>query len=146
MPDVHQLIYLSIFNTGRIDSPLKCLRDIVAVSRKNNARAGVTGYLIFDGDGFLQILEGKPDAVDRTFATIERDPRHRETRVIGRTTAHERAFADWSMAGYLRRPDEAAIFAQHGVDGPIAQAQLSAQQAFSLMKALAAAQPDPVAG
>lgn len=145
MPDVHQLIYLSVFNTGRVDSPLKCLRDIVAISQRNNARAGVTGYLIFDGDGFLQVLEGERDAIDRTFATIERDARHRETRIIGRLTAPDRAFVNWSMAGYLRRPDEAVIFAQHGVEGPFAQAQLTAEQALSLMKALAAAQPDLVA-
>lgn len=146
MPDVHQLIYLSVFNTGRVDSPLKCLRDIVSVSRRNNAHDGVTGYLIFDGDGFLQILEGERDAVDKTFARIERDQRHRETRVIGKTTADQRAFVNWSMAGYLRRPDEAAIFARHGVEGPIARAELSARQALSLTKALAAAQPEPVAG
>ncbi len=144
MTDVHQLIYVSVFNAGRVHGTLECLRDIVTISRKNNAPAGVTGYLVFDGSGFLQILEGERDRVDRTYAKIQSDPRHRETRIVGRLTAPEPAFRNWSMGGYLRRPDEALIFARHGVPGPITQVTFSADQALSLVKALAAAQPEQV--
>ncbi len=145
MPDAHQLIYLSVFNSGRVDSALECLRDILKVSRKNNARTGVTGCLIFDGYGFLQILEGENDAVDRTYEAIERDPRHRDSRIISRLTASERDFVKWSMADYLRRASEEAIFARHGVEGPVSRSLFSHGQALSLMKALAAARPETVA-
>ena len=49
---------------------------IVRVSRANNAAAGITGLLIFDGSLFCQVLEGPENAVRDMIAKIARDTRH----------------------------------------------------------------------
>jgi hypothetical protein len=48
---------------------------ILATSRRNNVRVGVTGMLLFHKDNYLQILEGPRASVLRLFATVEADPR-----------------------------------------------------------------------
>ena len=39
------------------------LRDLLAVSRRNNAREDVTGMMLYRGGSFMQVLEGPQDAV-----------------------------------------------------------------------------------
>ena len=81
--------------------------DILAASRRNNARCGVTGALIFNRGTFGQILEGPEDAVEETFLRIEADPRHDEVQVLDLKTIDAPAFGDWSM-GFVGRPSAAA--------------------------------------
>lgn len=90
-----QLSYISSARNP-IDQPL--LDDILAVSRRNNARDGVTGLLVVGGKRFLQVLEGPEGAVRATFARIEPDRRHRGCVVLARREVAERAFGHWSMA------------------------------------------------
>ncbi len=75
------------------------LLELLRISRANNAEAGLTGMLLYRGGRFIQVLEGPADTVDDLVATIRRDPRHGEMRVLLRETIEERAFADWTM-GY----------------------------------------------
>jgi hypothetical protein len=44
------------------------------------------------------VLEGPPDAVDRVFAGISRDPRHTTVRVVQDAMVERRDFGDWAMA------------------------------------------------
>jgi hypothetical protein len=55
---VTQLTYLSR-NAGAGDATTldEQLGQILEVSRRNNTRDGLTGYLVSDGTWFLQILE-----------------------------------------------------------------------------------------
>lgn len=140
MPEqIYQIVYRSTFRTARVASPLAALRDIVSVSSRNNARDGITGYLIFDGETFLQILEGERGAVETTYARIAGDARHRDATVLHEGMAAERAFGKWAMNGYLRGPADAAIFARHGVDGAVS-ADLSGPAVLALARELAAEQ------
>ena len=136
---IHQLVYRSVFRAARVVSPLQALRDIVAVSIRNNARDDITGYLIFDGETFLQILEGGSEAVEATFARISRDARHRDPQLLLAGAAAERAFSKWAMNGYLRREADAQIFARHGVPGAIPDV-ISGQSVLALARELAAEQ------
>ncbi|MCY0094128.1 BLUF domain-containing protein [Hoeflea ulvae] len=70
---------------------------ILAVSRDNNARAGITGMLLWADGVFIQILEGETGAVRRLAARIEQDPRHRNFMVMIEQKVAARAFSDWSM-------------------------------------------------
>ncbi|HXG99940.1 MAG TPA: BLUF domain-containing protein [Sphingomicrobium sp.] len=75
--------------------------SILSSARVNNPLEGLTGVLIFNGESFMQILEGGESAVDGLVARLRSDPRHcnmtiRDERLIG-----SRTFPDWSMA-YLR--------------------------------------------
>ncbi len=77
-----QLVYTSIYRAGRVSNELSALRSILSASRRNNQAAGVTGFLIFDRDSFLQVLEGPRDALDATMARIAQDDRHRDVSVL----------------------------------------------------------------
>ena len=82
--------------------------QILAVSRRNNARAAVTGALLFNHDCFAQTVEGAMHDVQATFERIQCDPRHRQTVVLQAGPARDRAFGDWSMA-YAGRVDATAM-------------------------------------
>ncbi len=73
------------------------LADILAVSRRNNARDGVTGALLYASGNVLQALEGPAAAVEATYARVHADPRHRGVLMLYRGTAAERSFPEWAM-------------------------------------------------
>ena len=74
------------------------VQDILDMSRRNYARDGISGALLFSGGCFAQALEGPQDAVEATFERIQCDERHTEVIVLAAGPIRERDFADWSMA------------------------------------------------
>ncbi|GGB15724.1 hypothetical protein GCM10011380_01470 [Sphingomonas metalli] len=107
---MHQLLYIS---TAREQAGAPIDADaILAVSRRNNVRDGVTGLLLYDGRRFLQVLEGEEADVVRVFDRISRDPRHRAIVILSRRTIEAREFGDWSMAFQRRDEDAAATIAR----------------------------------
>ena len=94
---MRQLLYAS--NTSR-DLSDDVLEDILAASRKNNVKVGITGLLLYIEGGFMQILEGDTSAVTETFDRISRDRRHWNSIVLLDREA-PRAFGEWSM-GFTR--------------------------------------------
>ena len=78
--------------------------SILRASRRNNAADGVTGALLYADGNFIQVLEGAPEAVARTYERIRRDPRHRQIATYLDQPAGDRMFPDWSM-GLLRMDD-----------------------------------------
>ncbi|WP_375383625.1 BLUF domain-containing protein [uncultured Sphingomonas sp.] len=91
-----QLVYIS---TAR-GEPL--VSQILAVSRRNNSRDGITGLLYHDGVRFLQALEGPTDKVEAAFERIRADEQHRAAVVLSRREVETREFGSWEMAA--RRP------------------------------------------
>ncbi|MEO6525555.1 MAG: BLUF domain-containing protein [Gemmatimonadaceae bacterium] len=73
------------------------LLELLASSRANNARSGLSGLLLHAGGNFLQALEGPEDAVRQTLARIERDSRHHHMQVLFVDHIPARLFGDWSM-------------------------------------------------
>ncbi|PZO02828.1 MAG: blue light sensor protein [Hyphomicrobiales bacterium] len=140
---LYRLAYSSTYRAGRIDSELSALRDILSQSRKNNEKADVTGYLIFDGDTFVQVLEGPRENVEATMSRIARDDRHRDVSVLAIHPTAGRAFHGWKMGGYRRSARQDPIFAAHGFPGKIERSQLSFETAVSLAEALCADQAKP---
>lgn len=96
-----QLTYISS-QTDRFDGDVPA---ILAVSRRNNARIGVTGVLLFDGRRFLQTIEGEPAVIDALIDRLKQDDRHRAIVVLSRREITVRSFADWSMAYRDARTD-----------------------------------------
>jgi Sensors of blue-light using FAD len=74
------------------------LAALLEKSRENNARAGLTGMLLYKGGNFMQALEGEEEAVKSLHAKIAADPRHRGMITLMTRPIAERSFADWSMA------------------------------------------------
>ena len=91
------MISLTYLSTATAPLDEATLAEILAVSRRNNAAAGLTGMLLHDDGHFIQTLEGEEEAVVRAFHRIEADPRHREVLVALREEVQERRFPAWSM-------------------------------------------------
>lgn len=90
------------FYVSRASAPFDsaAVQSILQASRRNNARADITGCLLFSGRCFAQALEGETSAVKALIARIARDGRHGSIRVLSETPRVEREYADWSM-GFL---------------------------------------------
>lgn len=83
------------------------LQAILEKARERNLQDGVTGFLLYADESFLQILEGESTVLTATFDRIARDTRHEGIRVLERTAISKRRFAQWSMGFDL--PDAAAL-------------------------------------
>ncbi|MFN0264077.1 BLUF domain-containing protein [Tepidamorphus sp. 3E244] len=68
--------------------------DIVESGRRNNARAGLTGVLLYTDGLFMQALEGPGDAIDAAMERITADRRHRDMLILRRDEADSRLFPD----------------------------------------------------
>jgi hypothetical protein len=89
---------------------------ILNVSRRNNRRDSLTGYLVSDGTWFLQILEGDHEKVMAALVRIRFDQRHSDVRVISTREIRTRSFPHWSMGGAVKTPAMRAIFRRHGLE------------------------------
>jgi hypothetical protein len=136
---IHQLIYYSK-STWKDGDPslLVQLRDIVTSAQRNNARAGVTGFLIFDKTWFVQILEGDRANVNEIYNKISRDKRHGGLNIINMRDAETRSFPSWAMGSAIRSPEMQGIYLQHGIGGHLDPIQLKSDQVIKLALALQA--------
>jgi len=89
------------------------IASILHRSIEGNKQAGVTGALLFNGQGFAQVLEGPPAEVGTIYERILRDPRHGEVVLLRNTATSSRVFSEWWMA----YADPAAVRDQ--MNGPI---------------------------
>lgn len=113
--NLHRLVYYSRNCVSDTDGALdRVIEDILAVSRRNNASAEVTGALMFNAGCFGQVIEGRRDVVETTFKRIQRDPRHGEVSLLAFEPVAARTFPQWSMGFVGARPGDAARFADVG--------------------------------
>jgi hypothetical protein len=73
------------------------LKDLLAKARKHNSAHGITGLLLYHKGSFIQVLEGPPEEVAALLASIEKDKRHHEIRLLLRDEIEANEFEDWSM-------------------------------------------------
>ena len=71
--------------------------NIIDTSNRRNPSRGITGFLLHDGERFLQLLEGPPLEVEGLLAEIERDPRHTDLALIYDEGTEQAWFPDWAM-------------------------------------------------
>ncbi|WP_162935700.1 BLUF domain-containing protein [Tsuneonella amylolytica] len=71
--------------------------DIVAVSQRNNPDRGITGFLMQDGDRFVQFVEGRAAAVEVLLDDLAHDTRHTGLEILYDASGEERWFAGWDM-------------------------------------------------
>lgn len=91
---MHQLIYVS---EASRDLPSSEVFRIIEQSARNNPCAEITGFLIYAGGHFLQLIEGPLLALEELIATLQTDPRHHSLRVLSRRPVFERSFPRWRM-------------------------------------------------
>jgi hypothetical protein len=73
------------------------IETLLRRARRRNEAAQITGTLLHYGGHFLQVLEGRPEAIERCFADIGADPRHREVTRLHQADIAARRFGSWSM-------------------------------------------------
>lgn len=124
MTTLYRLVYASknLLQGSEADTTT-AVEHILAASRRNNARLGVTGALMFNSGAFAQVLEGPQQGVEETFERIQRDARHGDVTVLECGPVRERGFADWSMA-----------FAGHSERGRELWSGLEATSGFDLTR------------
>ena len=99
MTQLYRVLYCSQNHlTGMPETYPGEIQGILATSRKNNARDGVTGGLLFSEGCFAQVLEGPLDMIEGAFERIQCDERHRKVTVLQSGSITARDFPDWSMA------------------------------------------------
>lgn len=89
------LIYTSTWTAEMSDQEIQSLRDS-AWSR--NKELGITGALWFKNGSFVQILEGKQDAVESLYERIAKDDRHECLQVVMTGNSSRRVFDSWYLA------------------------------------------------
>jgi hypothetical protein len=92
---MHYLIYISTAVNLMSEDELTTLLN---QSRRNNHALKVTGMLLYAEGTFLQALEGDEAAVNKIYAAIQTDTRHKNLVKIISGELDERAFPNWSMA------------------------------------------------
>ncbi len=86
------------------------IEALLSTSRRNNARDGLTGMLLYADTHWIQTLEGDEVRLDATMEKIRADPRHREVTVALREEIDQRSFSEWSLGcRVLTREQVAAI-------------------------------------
>ncbi|MES2683319.1 MAG: BLUF domain-containing protein [Pseudomonadota bacterium] len=73
------------------------LQAILEIARIRNEKDGVTGFLLYADESFLQILEGEEAVLTATYGRIEKDPRHKSMRLLQRSPITKRRFDLWTM-------------------------------------------------
>ena len=73
------------------------LDEITKDSLAFNLHNDVTGILLFDGEYFFQVLEGKADIILGLFEHIKTDSRHNNIVKITDNAIHKRDFGNWAL-------------------------------------------------
>lgn len=73
------------------------VEQLAAKAFTNNVKLNVTGILLFDGDYFLQVLEGPAAAVDTVFRKLSLDSRHDNIVMVLHGKEAKRRFGSWGM-------------------------------------------------
>lgn len=90
----HTLVYISKATRRVTHADLLAL---AAEAQLRNARCGVTGLLLYSGDHFLQVIEGRDHVLNMLFNKIKPDKRHTDVEQLLYTPTRDRIFGDWAM-------------------------------------------------
>lgn len=113
-----RLVYASraTFPAGDDNASLNAdVARILMQSRRNNPAQGLVGALYFAEGCFFQCLEGPSDAVDRLYARLHQDPRHRDLKVLSRAVVDRPSFSGWSMKFVPNASVVRDLMSRHGL-------------------------------
>lgn len=134
---LYRLVYYSRNHiAGNPDEFADNVAEILAKSRVNNDRDGITGALLFNAGCFAQVLEGPLDAVEAAFERIQQDHRHGEVSLLALEPILARSFPNWAMGFVGLSEQDAARFASVGENSGFDPARLSGDQVHSILQEL----------
>lgn len=105
--ELSHCLYLSRLSGSLGDTGL---RDLLTQARTNNQARAITGALLFDGERFIQLVEGPTAVIDVLAQCLRDDPRHHGFTVLGDGPVAARRHRRWT-AGYVD-PDQVDEFEQ----------------------------------
>ncbi len=73
------------------------LESLAAEAAALNFDRGITGYLYFENNRFVQYIEGDDDTIDELMDVISRDKRHHVLHAVVEKDLDERRFPSWHM-------------------------------------------------
>ena len=122
-----ELIYTSL---AEADTQDRDVRDILGSSERNNRAHSITGLLLFDGQRYIQILEGETQDVETLYEVICQDARHHDLELLHKGGIIDRSFPNWRMAyeampkGLLAHLAESmGVFSLELADEPLGQGE-----------------------
>ena len=92
-----QLIYVSKLDCNLAINNLSAIFE--KASKKNKSR-DITGFIVYNGKYFLQVIEGNKDTVNNLYGNIVQDERHTDILLLGTKDLENRDFEDWNL-GYV---------------------------------------------
>ena len=130
-----RLLYAS-----RATAPLSAsvVDSILAQSRANNPRIGITGVLCFSDDLFIQVLEGGRDEVCELYNAIVRDDRHVHVRILSFEEIRERRFGGWTMGHFNTAKVNPALLLKYAERAELNPFICSGQSSMALLDELIA--------
>jgi len=133
----YRLLYVS---RAKEPDDARALRAILATSRRNNMRLGISGALCLVDGVYMQCLEGDMEALQRLYHVIARDARHQCAKLLSFEKIHKRNFDGWPLA-WLPFNAEALELVDHFTSGQGNDLyHVNGEQASTLMLALSRAQ------
>ena len=100
---MHHLIYLSWASTPFSEQQLQ---DLLRQARRHNSEVGITGFLFYGKERFMQVLEGEEATVQALYELIKRDARHQNVLCFANKPIEQRAFGEWAMAFQTGTPQQ----------------------------------------
>lgn len=91
---LERLVYVSTAAPGLT---VPEVQRIVARAQVRNRQLDVSGMLLLVRSEFLQVLEGRREALDQVVGYIARDARHHDIQFIERQPVSTRRFDRWHM-------------------------------------------------
>lgn len=91
------MIRLSYASTTTHEWSPEELLTLLTTCQTNNATNNITGILLYAHQTFFQVLEGEESIVNKVYASIEKDKRHKDCTIIAVEKIKEREFPYWSM-------------------------------------------------
>ncbi len=125
--DLFTLLYASTFAPRAFISDVA---DIARTSRRRNNQDGITGLLVFDGAGFVQLVEGPHDSVAALRARLTDDRRHFDMDVLVFDYVDDaRRFPDWELGYHFADGDGDELSSTRGLRGAAALERFEAIRA-----------------
>jgi len=117
MSELFQLTYISqaTFEDDIQNNVRPEVSRILLQSRKNNPIVGVVGALYYKNGYFFQVLEGPKFEVEGLYKKIEKDPRHKNSKILTSRPIKHSGFNNWSMKYGLKDDDVNDLLNKNGL-------------------------------
>lgn len=109
------------------------VEQILRTARTYNKRNHITGALWFDGDFFVQVLEGGRHAVSHTYHRIASDPRHFDIELAVCEGVDTRLFHAWHMAYFADTENNRNLVLKYSGQDKLDPARMTASSLLHLL-------------